>query len=290
MKLKLARNHSLLFALIAAVVSLGIGPWPALISRARTRRAENAPRQAAKEPFRVGERLFYQIGWMNLPAAATAELKVEPRRDFYGDPVWHFQAVTETENPLRMVMAVNDQFDSYCDAATLATRQYEMYLDEMDKRSVRKLALDDGSPGAEKIEAPEGTRDPLAMLYRLRLVNWQHTPQFSSHVYDGTHFYRVVARLVSAQDSVTVPAGEFSASQIAIRIVPDSPGAQPMQITLWLANNPARLPSEPPCPRSSGSSSLEASCSFLSTCRSCSVSPRSRPDFGTLRAASRPWF
>ena len=242
--MNLARTTSLLFILAVAPIAPGIGARLARVMSARTRRAEIAAPKTAAAPFRVGERLFYQIGWMNLPVAATAELKVDPRRNFYGDPVWHFQALAQTQDPLRMVMAVNDQFDSYCDAATLVTRQYELYLNEMDKRSVRKLALDDGSPGAEKIEAPAGTRDPLAMLYRLRLVNWQHTPQFSSHVYDGTHFYRVVARLVSAQDSVTVPAGEFSASQIAISIVPDSPGAQPMQITLWLANNPARTPVE----------------------------------------------
>lgn len=243
-KLNFARTASLLVVLAVAPIAPGIGRRPAPIFSARTRRANSAAGKAAAAPFHVGEKLFYQIGWMNLPVAATAELKVEPRRNFYGNPVWHFQAVAQTQDPLRLVMAVNDQFDSYCDAATLATRQYEMYLNEMDKRSVRKLALDGGSPGAQKIDAPAGTRDPLAMLYRLRLVNWKRTPKFTSPVYDGTHFYHVVARLVSSHDSVTVPAGKFSASQIAISISPDNPSVRPMQITLWLANNSARTPVE----------------------------------------------
>lgn len=210
----------------------------------RARRSDFSSRHIARAPFRVGERLFYQIGWMNMTEAATAELKVEPHRNFYGDAVWHFQAVAHTVDPLRLVMTVDDQFDSYCDGITLATRQYEMYLNEQGKRSVRKLALAHGSPGAEKIAAPAETRDPLAMLYRLRMVDWQRTRSFSSFVYDGTHFYRMTARLVSAHDSVLVPAGRFDASRIEITVSPLHAGSEPMQFTLWLANNSARTPVE----------------------------------------------
>ncbi|HVB33886.1 MAG TPA: DUF3108 domain-containing protein [Patescibacteria group bacterium] len=199
---------------------------------------------AAARPFRAGEKLFYQIEWMNMSEAATAELKVEPRRNFYGDPVWHFQAVAHTEDPLRLLMAVDDQFDSYCDAGTLVSRRYEMYLNEQGKRSVRKLALGGGSPGAERVSAPAGTRDPLAMLYRLRLVDWQRTPRFGSPVYDGKHFYRLAAQLAAAHDSVIVPAGKFDASRIAITVSPRDQAGEPMQFTLWLANDSARTPVE----------------------------------------------
>jgi hypothetical protein len=234
-----------LFLTLAAVSLAGAGPVvPTGSQPGRFLRPTRPARTAVMAPFHAGERLFYQIGWMNLTDAATAELKVESRRNFYGDAAWHFQAVAQTENPLRMLMVVDDQFDSYCDAATLATRQYELYLNEQGKRSVRKLALGAGSPGAEKIFAPQGTRDPLAMLYRLRSVDWRRTPQISSSVYDGRHFYDMVARLASLHDRVNVPAGSFDASRIEIRVSPRGSGGEPMQFTLWLANDSARTPVE----------------------------------------------
>ena len=84
------------------------------------------------------------------------------------------------------------------------------------------------------------------MLYRLRSVNWQRTPRFISPVYDDTHFYKMVAQLASAHDSVTVPVGQFDASRIDfdITITARNPANQPMQFTLWLANHPARTPVE----------------------------------------------
>jgi Protein of unknown function (DUF3108) len=239
--------RSIPFLIALAFAAFGAGATAQFAKRApaRTGRQRFASRTAgAAVPFRAGEKFFYQIGWMSLSEAATAELKVLPRRDFYGDEAWHFQAVAQTEDPLRLVMVVDDQFDSYCNAATLATRQYEMYLNEQGKRSVRKLALDDGSPGAERVIAPAGTLDPLAALYRLRSVDWERTPQFISPLYDGRHFYQMVARLVSAHDAVTVPAGRFDASRIQISVSPREAGGKAMQFTLWLANDPARIPVE----------------------------------------------
>lgn len=233
-----------LFLAVAAISPAG----PGAVARSRHQAGRDhrsaPPARAAAAPFQEGERLFYQIGWMNLTDAATAELKVEPRRNFYGDAAWHFQAVAQTENPFRLLMIVNDQFDSYCDVATLATRQYEMYLNEQGKRQVRKFALEAGSPGAERISAPPGTRDPLAVLYRLRLVDWRRTPEITSSVYDGRHFYEVTARAASPHERVNVLAGSFDATRIEIRVSPRDAGGEPMQFTLWLANDAARTPVE----------------------------------------------
>jgi len=241
--MRLARLISLVSAL--AFAGLGIGsPAPGGKRPAGRKPLASSPSRKAAAPFRVGEKLFYQIGWMNLPEAATAELAVEPRRNFYGHPARHFRAVAHTEDPLRMLMIVDDQFDSYCDASTLVTFQYEMYLEEQGKHSVRQFALDHGSPGAERIPAPAGTRDPLAALYRLRTVDWRRTPRLAFPVYDGKHFYQMAAQLAAAHDSVLVPAGHFDASRITIQVFSREAGIAPMQLTLWLANNPSRTPVE----------------------------------------------
>ncbi len=197
-----------------------------------------------KTPFHVGEKLLYEIGYMSMPQAATAELKVLPHLDFYGHRgAWHFQAMAHTEDPLRYVLVLDDQFDSYAAASTLATLQYELYLHERGTNSTRKFSLNESTPGTDRINAPSDTRDPLAALYALRANNWQRRPVVHSPVYDGTHFYRMTARITQAHDSVTVPAGTFNASQISVSVSSASVN-QGMQFTIWLANDAAHTPVE----------------------------------------------
>jgi len=210
--------------------------------------ASRLPRPAARAPktsvpFRTGEKLIYQVGWMNMTQAATAELSVLPRLDFYGHSAWHFQAIAHTQDPLRYVMILDDQFDSSTDARTLVTRQYEMYLNEQGKKSTKKLALNERTPDSERIAAPAGTRDPLAMFYALRANDWHRRPEMLSPVYDGTHFYQMMARIETAHDSVTVPAGTFNASRIALSVSSRDTGTT-MNFTVWLANDRARTPVE----------------------------------------------
>jgi hypothetical protein len=244
-------KRSIVAVLLLAAASLAAGELlfagrlPAAVRTLASRMMAARPAAAAdlKAPFRAGEKLVYAVGYMSMPQAATAELKVMPRLDFYGHRAWHFQATAHSEDPLRYVLALDDQFDSYASANTLVTRQYELYLHEQGKSSARKLSLNSRTPGSEMISAPAGTRDPLAMFYALRSNDWQRRPEMLSPVYDGTHFYRMLARIAARHDSVTVPAGTFDATRISVS-VSSRESTTTMQFTIWLANNAARTPVE----------------------------------------------
>jgi hypothetical protein len=244
-------KRSTVSVLLLAATSLAAGEYvfagrlPSAVSllSAAVAPAKPADSTKLKVPFRVGEKLVYEVGYMSMPQAATAELKVMPRLDFYGHASWHFQATAHSEDPLRYVLVLDDQFDSYASASTLVTRQYELYLNEQGKKSARKLSLNSRTPGSEMISAPAGTRDPLAMFYGLRSNDWKSRPEMLSPVYDGTHFYQMMARIAARHDSVTVPAGTFDTSRISVS-VSSRESATTMQFTLWLANNAARTPVE----------------------------------------------
>lgn len=239
------RSTAALAALTAALAGAGaLGLSGGLLAARRMRRlAPTRGTSGLSVPFRAGETLEYAIGYLGMREAATAELKVLPRLEFYGDAAWHFQATAHSLNPLRYVMALDDQFDSYAGAQALATRQYELYLHENGKDSARKFALNARTPGAETISAPAGTRDPLAALYALRANDWSRAPEMRAPIFDGSHFYDMTARIAARNDSVAVPAGTFRATRIAIRVASRDSG-EAMQFTLWLAQNPARTPVE----------------------------------------------
>src|SRR4029077_2468845 len=169
-----------LCVMISAPVPLGV-----LVALARAqspghgvKNVSTAPRDP-RMPFRIGEKLDYRVAWASFANAASIELTVPERRDLMGWGTWHFRASAHTLSPMRALIAVDDQFDSYTDAATLESRQYETYLNEMGRKQTEVFNfLAEGQPArgrAAGVVVTPGTRDPLGAAYALRGVDWQQT-------------------------------------------------------------------------------------------------------------------
>jgi hypothetical protein len=199
-----------------------------------------------KVPFRVGEKLDYRVGWQNFLTAATAQIRVEARRPFYGRTAWHFQATARTVEPVRYLYTLDDQFDSYTDTTSLASLQYETYLREMGSRDDTRIRMstdgDADSTDGPSVRVPPGTRDPLGAFFSLRAVDWEQTPEARMPVYDGKKLYELRARKVGAEESVTVPAGDYSATRIEMRVYERNREVTGARFQFWLARDPARTP------------------------------------------------
>ncbi len=197
--------------------------------------------------LRAGEVLEYSANVSKLNNVATLKLQVAGRGNFLGKNTWHLKAFAHTENPLRMVFELDDQFDSYSDAGTLASLQYEMHLSERGQKveSVQRMTAtgkEPASPDATETRVLPGTRDPLGMMQYLRNVDWTKTPEVRSPVYDGHKLYDLRAKLAPGSETVEVPAGNYTASKITIRIFEDGVEKKDASFTLYLANNSARTP------------------------------------------------
>src|SRR5713226_7799781 len=198
-------------------------------------------------PLRAGEVLEYTANVSKLDNVASLRLQVAGQGNFLGKSTWHLQAFAHTQNPLRMVFELDDRFDSYSDAATLASLQYEMHLSERGQKveSVQRMTATGKEPAsADAIQARvlPGTRDPLGMMQYLRNVDWTKTPEVRSPVYDGHKLYDVRARLAAAPEKVKVPAGDYTASKIAIRVFDNGVDMKDASFTLYVANNAAHTP------------------------------------------------
>ena len=198
-------------------------------------------------PLRAGEVLEYTANVSNLENVATLRLQVAGRGNFLGKSTWHLQAFAHTQNPLRMVFELDDQFDSYSDAGTLASLQYEMHLSERGQKveSIQRMTAtgkEPASPEATEARVLPGTRDPLGMMQYLRNVDWTKTPDVRCPVYDGHKLYDVRAKLGAAAEKVNVPAGDYTALKIAIRVFDNDVEMKDASFALYLANNAARTP------------------------------------------------
>ncbi len=197
-------------------------------------------------PFRAGETLNYRVSWAAFSTAASVQLTVAERRVLFGWQTWHFRAVAQTLNPVSTLFPIEDQFDSYTDAESLESRQFETHLNELGKISDQVLHLvatgqKSRAPGASVVVLP-GTRDPLGTLYALRAVDWQHTPELDAPVFDGKDVFEMRARRDSPDEAVTVPAGNFTASQISIRVFQHEKEVTAIHIAIWVAADPAHTP------------------------------------------------
>jgi hypothetical protein len=198
-------------------------------------------------PLRRGEVLEYTANVSSLNNVANLKLQVGEHKDFFGKNAWHLQAFAHTESPLRMVFELDDQFDSYSDASTMTSLQYEMHLSERGQKvdSVQRMTetgKEPAPPDATETRVLPGTRDPLGMMQFLRSVDWTKTAEVRCPVYDGHKLYDVRAKLAAAGEAVTVPAGTYKTSKIEIRVFENGQEMKDAHFTIYLANNAARTP------------------------------------------------
>ena len=242
-----SRASLILWAVIGVAGYFGasITPGREQSSGHSARKTSNVSREAPM-PFRIGEKLDYRVAWASFTNAASIELTVPERRDLMGWGTWHFRASAHTLSPMRALVAVDDQFDSYTDAATLESRQYETYLNEMGQKQTEVFNfLAEGQPArgpAAGVVVTPGTRDPLGAAYALRGVDWQQTSEFRAPVYDGHDVYDVRARLDAPAETLAVAAGKFSVSKISIRLFRREKEVPGTSFTAWLAHDTARTP------------------------------------------------
>src|SRR5579862_731722 len=255
------RQFRSLLALSAAALLFGIGAASAHQAQKQRPRAQtpknpsktapkSAPAPLAAVPFAAGENLAFRVLWSKYSVNAGAlQFQVVERRDFFGRPAWHFRVRGQTIDTMRYVYPLDDQVDSYTDATTLASLQYEMYLHEQGQQqnnTWRMSSPGDPAPaGATAARVPADTRDPVGLLYAFRAHDWKSAPEMRAPVFDGNHLYQVDARLEQPSDPVTVQAGSFTAARIGVDVSQENHEGKDtgsIHFTLWLAQDATRTP------------------------------------------------
>jgi hypothetical protein len=193
-----------------------------------------------------GEVLEFTGSVAKVNNVASLRLVVNGRKELAGKDAWHLQAFAHTQNPLRMVFELDDQFDSYSAPGDFASVQYEMRLNERGQKvqSVQRMTPTGREPapaGASEARVLPGTRDPLGMMQYLRSVDWAKTPVVHGPVYDGHKLYEVRAQKIGSAE-VEVPAGKFSTSTVDIKVFDDGAEMKDAHFTVYLAKDAARTP------------------------------------------------
>src|SRR5689334_1399405 len=202
----------------------------------------------SKVALRPGEVLDFVADVSKLSNVANLRLQIVEQRNFFGKNAWHLQALAHTENPLRMVFELDDQFDSYSESTSFSTLQYEMHLNERGQKieSVQRMTTTGvaapAAGNATQTHVLAGTRDPLGLMQFLRTIDWSRTPQVRGPVYDGHKLYDVRSEYQGKASGIAVPAGTFSTSKVEIHVYDSGAELRDAHFVLYLADNPARTP------------------------------------------------
>jgi len=236
-----------LLAAALAFVSIAFAQQPKPSKKHAKKSAAPAAPAALPVPFRSGENLEYRILFSKYAVnAGKIETSVVEQRNFFGHSAWHFRAVAHTMDTTRALFAIDDEFDSYTSAANLFSLQFEMYLHEQGKSQTNlyRMTADGESAPADvtALRAVPGARDAIGFLYNLRAADWQRTPELRAPVFDGRRIYDVVARMDTPQGNINVPAGNFSAFRVAIRLFDHGKEVTDTQLSLWIAKDAAHTP------------------------------------------------
>jgi hypothetical protein len=194
----------------------------------------------------IGEALEFSANVAKVNNVATLRLVVNGRKEIAGRDAWHLQAFAQTQNPLRLVFELDDQFDSYSAPGNFTSVQYEMRLSEHGTKvnSIQRMTAtgrEPASPDATEARVLPGTRDPLGMMQYLRSVDWAKSPQVDGPVYDGRKLYEVKAQKIGSAE-VQVPAGHYSTNTVEIRVFDNGSEMKDAHFTLYLAKDAARTP------------------------------------------------
>jgi len=233
-------------AALTALPVLALITAPQRLNQPRHAPTAPTPPATPAAPFRAGERLNYTVLWSRIGDAVSAHLAVLSEQDFYGRPAWHVQAQAHTNNPLRYIFTVDDQFDSYASRADFTGLQFEMYLHEQGKAENHIFRFSSSSSpaptGATQVQVLPYTRDALGFTYYLRTVNWDKTEEVRAPVFDGRKIYEVRARVTTPREEVSVRAGRFSATAIGLRIYDRGTELSDTKLTIWIAQDSAHTP------------------------------------------------
>lgn len=223
---------------------------PALRVRAQS---AGAPGRDAAVPFKVGERLTYDVTWSTFLVAGTAYATVAARVDGGGAPAYHLIADGRPIPLLQRLYNVYYKMESMLDTVTLLPQRTLLYSEE---RAGKRLAntrfdrpkqkaifeLDDaGTPLKNEFDVPPQVQDGLAAIYVLRAMNFKAGDRVSLPVADDGNLYTVQAD-PAALEQVRVPLGTMEAWRVNVSVVDAAGKPAVSDAVVWYSTDARRLP------------------------------------------------
>lgn len=183
------------------------------------------PLSLAQSPYRVGERLTYNVSFSNFPSAAHVEVEVVSHANHFGRDAIQLRAHVETTGVVNVALfAINNDYMTYIDPESgLPFRSEENVRDAI--RSADSVQDFSQPAGNEAIPPKQkgfpGTFDFLSVFYRARALPLAEGGIYNFSVRgEGTEYQAEMK--VTGRETIRTNVGSFPTIVTQIK-VPNSP-------------------------------------------------------------------
>ncbi|HZB44307.1 MAG TPA: DUF3108 domain-containing protein, partial [Pyrinomonadaceae bacterium] len=213
-----------------------------------TSTATNPPAGAAplpELPFKVGEELNFNFFLGNsVQPVGTASFRVRARARYFNRDGLLLSASMRTAGTAQELFPVNDQFNSYVDAATLLPFRTELSLLEGKRQNKWVVSLDQNGGAAlfddgTRVEMPVNTHDLISVFYALR--SFDLTPSKRTAVSLLVN-KRQRPLYINALGRATIQLGGQQIPAVELAISTGEAQADSLALRLWVSTDQRRLP------------------------------------------------
>lgn len=200
----------------------------------------------SQSPYRVGERLTYNVSFSNFISAAHVELFVAGRGNFFGREGLQIRAHVETTGVVNVALyAVNNDYITYVDPASGLPFRTQQVVREAGRssdteREYNQPAGTSAIPAKVKAVGITGTYDMLSALYRLRALPLSEGGIYHLNVSNDPDVYDMELR-VTGRELIKTNVGSFSTIVTQVR-VPGNSSANNYRIRIYFSDDERHVP------------------------------------------------
>ena len=180
-----------------------------------------APPAFSQAPYRVGERLTYNVSFSNFPSAAHVEVEVVSRGIHFGREAIQLRAHVETTGVINVALfAINNDYTTYIDPQTgLPFRSEETPRDAIKSND---FVHDFNQPAGNEAIPPKqkgfpGTYDLVSAFYRARGLPLAEGAVYNFSVRGESSEYQAELKVVG-RDTIRTNVGSFPAIVTQVKV------------------------------------------------------------------------
>jgi hypothetical protein len=212
--------------LAAACLLLVLGAFALPFSAQQTDDLASQP--FSPGPYKVGERLTYNVSFSNFISAAHMELLVAGRGAFFGREGIQLKGHVETNGVVNAALfAINNDYVTYVDPANGLPYRSQQTIREASRTA--ETFADLNQPAGTAAIPPKnsgafpGTYDFLSAIYRLRALPLTIGSTYSLMARNDNQNYLIEIR-VTDREMIKTSVGSFNAIVTQVRVKSDSQG------------------------------------------------------------------
>ena len=210
------------------------------------------PRREVEVPFRVGERLTYDVAWQTYLIAGSATATVMEKKPSFSSTAYYIVAEGRPLPLIQRLYALYYKMDTLFDSFSTLSQQSVLYSEEGNDRRTATTRFDRGARKAlferqsettirDEIVVPPDATDGLATLYALRARSFSAGDKLTVPVLDNGTLYSVTVD-ATGPEHVRMRVGEFDAWNLHVTIFDPKKQQVGKNISVMMSRDERRLP------------------------------------------------